>query len=273
MTTRGLSTALPLIAALLAVGCGKPAAEIAKPTSEPAPAPASAGPTGSVAGKVTFNGTKPKLKPIAMDSDPVCAAKHSGPVTPEVIVPNSNGTLRNVFVYVKTGLEGKTFPVPAEPVTIDQDGCLYKPRVLGMMAKQPLRIKTSDNTQHNIHPMPNQNAEWNVSQQPGSDPILQTFARAEVSIPVVCNQHPWMKALIHVLPHPYFAVTGVDGTFEIKGLPPGNYELEAIHERLGAAAQKIAIDPAKPVSVTFSMGSAQAFRPASLPVMPAFVVR
>ncbi len=140
-----------------------------------------------------------------MDADAVCAAKHSKPVYPEVVVVNSNGTLRNVFVYVKSGLDGKAFAVPDQPMVLDQDGCLYKPHVVGIQARQNLKVVTSDKTTHNIHPMPKVNREWNVSQPPGADPIMKSFNRPEVGIPVKCNQHPWMRAYIHVLGHPFYA--------------------------------------------------------------------
>ena len=142
---------------------------------------------------------------------------------------------------MKTGLEGKNFAVPDQPVELDQDGCLYMPHVLGIQARQKLKVVTSDKTTHNIHPMPKVNREWNISQPPGADPIMQTFSRPEVSIPVKCNQHPWMRAYIHVVGHPFYAVTGEDGAFEMKGLPPGNYEIEAVQEQYGAMTQKVTV--------------------------------
>ena len=227
---------------------------------------------GTVTGKVTFAGQAPKYKPISMDADSVCAAKHSGAVYPDAVVVNSNGTLRNVFVYVKSGLEGKTFPAPQSDVELDQDGCIYKPHVLGIMAGQNLKVVSSDATTHNIHPMPKVNREWNVSQAPGADPIVRNFSRAEASIPVKCNQHPWMRAYIHVMSSPYFAVSGADGSFTIAGLPPGDYELEAVQEEYGATIQKVTVGPKESKSVDFAFRAGQAYRPSSLTIMPAIML-
>lgn len=242
-------------------------AQAAKPA---AVKPGGAG--GTVTGKVNFKGTAPKMRPLNLDADPACAATHSGPATPEVVVVNGNGTLKNVFVYVKKGLEGKTFNPPSAPVILDQKGCVYVPHVLGLQAKQNLKITTSDKTTHNIHPLPQANTEWNVSQPAGSAPIVKTFAKPEVSIPVVCNQHPWMRAYVHVLSHPFFAVTDENGNFEIKGLPPGKYEIEAVHERYGAQTQQITVTAAKGATTEFNYNAQQAYAPSSLKMMPAIVV-
>jgi plastocyanin len=257
-------------------GCGKSTKESAETEKQPAAAGGAVyqptGNEGSITGKVVLTGAAPKLKAISMDADSVCASKHTGPVYPEVVVTNDNGTLRNVFVYVKTGLEGKTFAVPDQPVVLDQDGCQYKPHTLGIQAGQNLKVVTSDKTTHNIHPMPTVNREWNVSQPPGADPIIKSFSRAEASIPVKCNQHPWMRANIHVTSHPFYAVSGPDGTFKIDGLPPGDYEIEAMHEQYGAQTQKVTVGPKESKSVDFSYKPDQAYRPGSMKVMPALVL-
>ena len=126
-----------------------------------------------------------------------------------------------------------TFPTPTDAVTLDQKGCHYVPHVMGLQTNQKLRITNSDPTQHNIHPTPKSNPEWNQTQANGAAPIEKTFARAEVLIPVKCNQHPWMKSYIGVLKHPFFAVSAEDGTFTIKGVPPGTYTVAAWHEKGG----------------------------------------
>lgn len=249
-----------LLAALLAAGCG-PKEEVSEPGAGPS-APAAAAKTvdpatvATVTGKVTFQGEKPRLARIMMDQDPVCVKAHSGPVFSEEGKVNDDGTVPNAFVYVKSGLDDYSFPVPSEPVELDQEGCMYKPHVLGIMAGQTLKIVTSDPTSHNIHPTPKTNREWNLSQAPGAAPLEQKFSRPEVMIPVKCNQHPWMKAYIGVVRHPVFAVTGADGTFTLKGLPPGEYVIEAWTSQWGTQEQKVTVaaNESKTVDFTFKKG-------------------
>jgi len=230
------------------------------------------GDEGSVTGKVNFKGQAPKLRAIQMDADAACAAKQTGQVFPEMVVVNSNGSLRNVFVHVKSGLDGKTFAVPDQPAVLDQVGCVYKPHVLGIQARQNLKVVSSDNTTHNIHPLPKVNREWNVSQPPGADPIIRAFSRPEASIPIKCNQHAWMRAYVHVVGHPFYSVTGDDGTFKLEGLPPGEYEIEAIHEEYGATTQKVSLAAKASVSQDFTFAAGQAYHPSSLKTMPALVL-
>lgn len=230
---RKIFLTLCCVAALVFVGCGQK--ETTAPEESATPAEQTAAPTpidqstvGSITGKVSFQGTKPKVARIMMDQDPVCVEKHGGqPVYAEDGELNSNGTLPNVFVYVKAGAEKYTFATPSTPVELDQDGCMYKPHVLGIMVGQTLSILTKDATTHNIHPMPKDNREWNMSQAPNAAPLDQKFSRPEIMIPVKCNQHPWMRAYIGVTKNPFFAVTGSDGTYTIEGLPPGDYTIEA----------------------------------------------
>ena len=262
----------------LGVGCGgstEAPTKSAEATAPKGPEGAVWKPTGdegSITGKASFKGTAPKARAISMDADAVCAAKHKETVYPETVVVNGNGTLRNVFVYVKTGLEGKNFAVPDQPAVLDQNGCMYKPHVLGIQARQNLKVVSSDNTTHNIHPLPTVNREWNVSQAPGADPILRAFARPEATIPVKCNQHPWMRAYIHVTDHPFFAVTGDDGSYKLEGLPPGDYEIEAVHEELGASTQKITVPPKGSATGNFDFNAKQSYRPSSLTTLPALVL-
>ena len=259
----------------LAFGCGG-SKQTSQTAEEKAPAEGAtwkpAGNEGSLTGKVSFKGAAPKLRAISMEADSVCAAKHSKPVYPETVVVNDNGTLRNVFVYVKSGLEGKTFAVPGAPVVLDQEGCLYKPHVLGIQANQELKVVSSDKTTHNIHPLPKVNREWNISQPPGADPIMRTFTRPEATIPVKCNQHPWMRAYIHVLSHPFYSVSGEDGSFKLEGLPPGDYELEAVHEEYGAMTQKVSVPASGSAAADFTFAATQARRSSSLTAMPAVIL-
>ena len=169
----------------------------------PAAAPIDPATAASVSGTVKLDGTAPKAAKIDMSQDPAC----KGTNTAETIVADG-GNLANVFVYVKDGLGDRTFAVPTQAVTIDQQGCKYHPHVLGAMVGQNIEIKNDDPTTHNIHPTPQANREWNESQPPQAAPIEKSFAREEIMLPVKCNQHPWMRMYINVVKSPFYAVTG-----------------------------------------------------------------
>ena len=168
-------------------------------------------------------------------------AHASAPLSAEEVVVGKDNALENVVVYVKSGLENRSFPTPTETVELNQNGCQYKPHVIAVMVNQPLAIVNTDQTTHNIHPTPANNRDWNKSQGPGADKIVDSFAREEVAIPVKCNVHSWMKSYIAVMKNPYFKVTGADGSFEIKNLPPGDYTITAWEEKYGSQDQKITV--------------------------------
>ena len=189
---------------------------------------------------------------------------HPGGATTEETITGSDGTLGNVIVYVSEGLGDRTFEPPANPVVIEQKGCTYRPHVLAMQANQKLQIVNSDPTSHNIHPMPANNREWNKSQPAGQPPIEATFAREEIAIPVKCNEHPWMRASIAVFKHPFFMVTGKDGKFELKNLPPGEYTISAWHEKFGTAEQKITVGPKETKTVDFVFKARRSYNTASV---------
>ena len=188
---------------------------------------------------------------IRMGAEPGCEEKHSEPVYSQEVTVNPNGTLKYSFVWVKEGLEQYSFDTPSQPVVLDQNGCLYTPHVFGVHVNQDIRILNSDPATHNIHPLPGNNREWNISQAEGQE-LERSFPRPEVMIPVKCNIHPWMKAYIAVVPHPYFAVTGDDGTFELNDLPPGEYTIEVWHEKYGTQEQKITVGPEESKEIEFS---------------------
>ncbi len=151
----------------------------------------------SLKGVVKFEGTPPKPSRIDMSQDPLCVKAHSTPVTTEEVVVGADSGLANVVIYVSDGLAGKTFEPPPQPAVLEQKGCQYKPHVLALQTKQKLDVVNSDETTHNIHPSPNNNREWNMT-QPHGMPLEQSFAREEIAIPVKCNVHPWMKGYIAV---------------------------------------------------------------------------
>jgi plastocyanin len=252
-----IALAVSFAVAMLSCGGNKETAEQPAAT-ETAGKPVDAATAGSITGTIKLDGTPPKMKVINMAAEPNCAKQHSTPAMTQDVVPGDNGTLQNVVVYLKGDFSQYKFDVPTTPVTIDQKGCMYEPHVLALMTNQPLQVVNSDPTTHNIHPVPKNNREWNESQPPGSQPINQSFAREEVAIPVKCNVHPWMKAYIAVLSTPYFQVTGKDGSFDLKNVPPGTYTVTAWHESYGTSEQSVTIGPKESKSVTITFKTAAA---------------
>jgi cytochrome c2 len=179
-------------------------------------------------GVIKFVGTKVGRKPIEMSSDPFCAKQHDEQALTDNMVVNADGTMRFAFVQIKS-VPGK-FELPKTPALIDQKGCIYYPHVVGVMAGQTLNVKNSDGTLHNVHIMPKKNPEVNIG-QPAKDMVSGVvFKNVEENVFVKCDVHAWMNARVHVVPHPFFSVSDVEGRFEIRGLPPGKYTLEVIHE-------------------------------------------
>jgi plastocyanin len=200
------------------------------------------GAASSITGTVTFTGKTPALRPLAMEADPMCAKKHSGPVPNEMLVLGSGNTMGNILVWVSKGLpSGKTYPAPQTPVTLDQNGCQYKPHVMGIMVGQPYKILNSDGLAHNVHTLPKVNKSFNQSMPGTLKEVTTKFDRPEPVFTVKCDVHPWMNAYIGVFTHPFFAVTGPDGKFSISGLEPGTYELTAWHEKLGTQTASITV--------------------------------
>ena len=190
---------------------------------------------GGIKGTVKFDGKAPKMKPIKMSADPICDGKHAdGPARSEWLLSGSEGELKNVFVYIEKGLEGKSFKTPEKAVTIDQKGCVYIPHVIGVQVGQKIEILNSDGTLHNDHAMPkNRNNDAFNEAMPGArKKITKQFDDEELKLRIKCDVHPWMGAFIHVMNHPFFAVTDKAGNFKIEGLPAGTYTVTALHERL-----------------------------------------
>jgi hypothetical protein len=248
---RVLASACAGAAIVAVVGCGEspPSSPAPAPAAETQPTDAADGP-GTIVGAVTFDGTPPKPRPLPMDSDPLCA-KEPG-ATSEVLVVGPGNGIRNVFVYVKDGLGSRRYAVPATPVALDQKGCRYDPHVFGVQVGQTIQISNSDPLVHNVHALPKNNREFNFGQPAKTPPVARVFDKPEIGLPFKCDVHGWMNAYVNVVPHPFFAVTKDDGSFEIKGLPAGDYTLELWHERLGIQTLPVAVTADAPAKVSAS---------------------
>jgi plastocyanin len=204
----------------------------------------SAGYAATISGKALFVGTAPEGEQLDLAADPTCAALHPEGLNSEEVVVNSNGTLKNVFVYIKEGLEGQTFEPPTQPVVLDQQGCRYVPHVFGVQAGQPIAILNSDATLHNVHSVVTENKEFNLGMPIQGMKLKKTFDKPEVMAKFKCDVHPWMSSYAGVLEHSFFSVSSDKGTFEIKDLPLGEYTIEAWHETYGVKSQTVSIGAA-----------------------------
>jgi hypothetical protein len=216
----------------------------------------STGNEATVVGTITLKGTSPKLRIIDMTADPVCQQQNRKALPDWIIT--KQGALANAFVYVKGDtLNTYRFAVPETDVMLNQRACYFEPHVFGLQVGQSLQIINGDPTQHNVHPTPKLNQEWNQTQAADSPPMVKTFRRAEVMIPIKCNQHPWMRAYVGVLNHPYFSVSDKTGKFEIRNLPPGTYKLVVWHEIFGEQEIDVTLVPGESRSADFTFDAAK----------------
>jgi len=243
-----LISVLTMMAAACGGGDGS-SEDPAPPTEAAAPAfdPATA---GNISGMVMIDGEMPAAEELTMNSDPVCAMSATNTMSNTFV--GGNGHLGNVFIYVKEGLEGQSFPAATETVTLNQEGCRYTPHVFGVQVGQTVQIVNSDPTLHNIHATPTENDEFNMGQPIQNMTFERTFDSPEVMVPFKCDVHGWMNAYVGVVDHPYFATTGQDGMFDISSLPPGDYVIEAWHEALGTQTQNITVTTGGTAEVSFT---------------------
>jgi plastocyanin len=241
-----------LAVALLACACNR-VKEKPAPAAAAAPHYFEVDPAGAATlrGKVFFRGKKLPPRRISMDAEEACQAMHKSPVLDDRVVAAKGGGLANVFVYVKSGLEGKVFAPAPQPVVLDQRGCRFQPRVVGLRAGQTLAVKNSDPVSHNVHPKPRNNRDWNRQQPPQAPDLERRFPRPEIMIPVKCDVHAWMKCYIGVVDHPFFAVTNATGGFALEGLPAGRYTVAAWHEALGEMTEIVALHEGEQGRVEF----------------------
>jgi len=233
-----------LILAVAIFACGGGEEKSSTSGTTPAPAAPTGGnaydaskATASINGKVALDGTA--AAPAKLPLTPECKQVHGGEAAVEQSVEvNADGTLKDVIVYVKSGAEKWSYATPTEPVVLDQQGCQYHPHVVAMMANQPLKIRNSDPFLHNIHPMPENNQQFNMGQPVKGMESEKTFSNPEVAIPVKCDVHRWMSSYIAVMNNPFYNITGDTGSYTIK-LPAGTYTLEAWHEKFGTQTKKV----------------------------------
>jgi plastocyanin len=244
-------TSLVFVLFLSAAACGREA-----PT--PAPVNPDARPvdpatTGAITGRVTFTGTPPPAETLRMGTDAACVQGSAPNPVSDAVLVGPGGELQNVFVHIKAGLDADYgFDTPAEEVILDQRGCVYTPRVLGIRVGQPLKVLNSDPTMHNVHALPMENVEFNKSTPIQGSSTTTIFTVPEVMVRFMCNVHGWMIAHVGVKEHPYFAVTGPDGTFSLDGVPPGTYTVEAWHEKFGTQTTSVTIGERQTETVAFT---------------------
>ncbi|NIL99374.1 MAG: TonB-dependent receptor [Acidobacteria bacterium] len=248
---RWLGTGAVLLLAFV-VACGGSSEDGGGTTAEPAPStpssPSTAAPeattgatgTASISGSIRYDGEVPNLPPLRMEADPGCAKMHSDAVMPEVLVLGENNALGNVIVYVKSGHGGGAYPTPADAVVLDQQGCRYTPHVTTVQTGQTFNILNSDGLLHNVHGLPKLNTPFNRAMPAAVTTSEYVFDKEEI-FKIKCDVHPWMGAWVGVFSHPFHGVTGTDGGFSLDGLPAGDYEIEAVHERLGTLTAQVTV--------------------------------
>jgi plastocyanin len=228
--------------------------------SKPAPPPVPTPPgkrvdpatTGTITGHVAFEGTRPAVESIRMGTDQACVQAAGPAPTSDFVLISADGSLQNVFVYVKDDLSDYVFDVPTDPVILDQRGCRYAPHVFGVRVGQPVEIINSDATLHNVHALPMKNTDFNMSTPTKGSRMRRTFTVPEVMVRVKCDVHGWMSGWAGVMAHPFFAVTGANGAFSLKGLPPGTYTVEAWHEKYGTKSQQVKVDSGLAQTIAFT---------------------
>ena len=202
---------------------------------------ASVAAAGDIAGRAALIGEAPEPRSVKMNADPKCVEIRGAAVVPfQDVRISENGGLEDVFVHLKNPPEGE-YEVPEQPVVLSQEGCLYKPRVQGIMLDQTLKIINDDDTLHNVRALAVKNRPFNLGQPPSLPPRTKTFKVVEPALRFKCDVHPWMFSTIFVLDHPFYGVSGPDGSFSIKDVPPGTYTVVAWHEKLGEQEIEIAV--------------------------------
>jgi len=212
---------------------------------------------GTIEGTVSYSGPLPHAKLIHMDADPICYAVNKGNIHFSSIVVGDKNGLANVFVYIKSGLTNNSYPPPSTEALIDQGGCNYDPHVIGVMVGQKVKFLNPDGTLHNVHAMCQINPEFNASMPDFRKEMETTFNKPEFMFPIQCDVHPWMKAWMAVMTHPFFVVTKADGKFEIKNVPAGTYQIEGWHEKLASQDATVTVTDNAAVKIDFTFSESK----------------
>ena len=247
-----LAAAVPVAFRVALPQAAAPAALPAPPAAEPQESGA------TLTGNVKVKGEIPKRRKISSAADPKCAATHGGEgIFTEEVVADTAGNVQWGFVYVKEGLGSDKLTPPKTPVVVEQKGCRFEPHVLGVMVGQDLVFRNQDPLMHIVHVQPRNNKKFGFSQAQRGEERAKQFTAKE-TIRLFCDVHPWMVAWIVVLDHPFYAVTGPDGKYRIKNLPPGKYTIEVWHEAYKAVTQEIEVKGKESKTANFVLTEKQA---------------
>jgi hypothetical protein len=259
MFTLGRCRSIGLALVFAAVSCARatppPAPQEAPAVAPPAGTPVDSTTAGAITGRIVFKGPRPRPATINMASDPACTAGGTAARPSDAVLVSADGALQNAFVFIQDGLDrAYTFQPPTKPVVLDQKGCRYVPRVAGAQVGQPVDVVNDDPTFHNVHGIATRNQEFNRPQPSQFMRERRIFTAPETMVHLKCDVHNWMDAYIGVLPHPFFAVTPADGTFTLRGVPPGTYTVEAWHETLGVRTAQVTLAPRQTADASFTFG-------------------
>ena len=194
----------------------------------------------TLSGKVTFEGTPKKYRPIDMSAEPNCAKFYPSPPMPEISVTGPQNTLKNVVVFISEGAPDENLAGGSPIIRLNQRGCRYTPHIVSAQAGQEVWVQNDDSVTHSVHPLAHANAEWNRSQPPGTPPIVIRYDNAEF-VRVKCELHSWMRGILAVFKNSHHTVTDDTGGFTLPDLPPGKYTVTAWHEVYGTQSRKIVV--------------------------------
>ncbi|MBI4971042.1 MAG: carboxypeptidase regulatory-like domain-containing protein [Candidatus Omnitrophica bacterium] len=208
---------------------------------------------GTITGKVVYKGEAITPQPINFGPEKACAASHKDkmPVNEDIVI-NPDNTVKWAFVRIKEDVPGD-YPAPTDPVIIEQNGCIFTPHGAAVRVGQPVEFHNNDEVLHNVRGASKEGQAFNVAQPLKGMKTKKTFAKPEMGMQLKCDVHFWMAAYLHVMANPFYAITGDDGSFTIKDLPPGDYTLELWHEKLGILTKPVSVKAGETQTVDFEL--------------------